>query len=358
MAVLLVLSSHLSINVHMDGSVTVLTSTWMTVLLVLSTHLSTNVHMDDSVIQVLSTNISTNVHIDDSVTVLTSTWMAVLLVLSWYISTNVHMDGSVTEKQKDMPNMESFEELQRTVITQNKRISSLERRVSDLEKTIVRQSTESESQENITIHKQSQIPAYQRTHHQHPYTNFNFLRALRVFQGKEGKTSKISAARFTKEPKCEKLIRRGRLLAPLTTPTTLPSSSNSLAFYAYLSKAIPAFVGHHIITFDVMVTNVGNGYHPYTGIFIAPRAGIYVFAWTIRMYGSSFHTTELVVNSNVVGAVYLNPSSNIDGSVSNVVVVHVNKGDDVYIRTGDDRNSGDIMSHSWGRSSFAGWMLP
>ncbi|XP_062601954.1 uncharacterized protein LOC134263581 [Saccostrea cucullata] len=284
-------------------------------------------------------------------------WRSVVNILNDLQNTiNIQNERiSLLEKQRDMPNMGSFEELQRIIITQNKRISSLERQVNDLEETIISQSRASESQGNTTTHKQSKIPAHQRKHHQHPSSSFNFLRPPRVFQGKERTTSKIS--RFTKKPKCEKLLRGGRLLAPLTTPTTSPSPSNTVAFYAYLSKTIPAFVGHHIITFDVMVTNVGNGYHPYTGIFIAPRAGIYVFAWTIRMYGSSSHTTELVVNSNVVGAVFLNPLSHIDGSVSNVVAVHVNKGDDVYIRTGDDRNSGDIMSHSWGRSSFTGWML-
>ncbi|XP_062591678.1 uncharacterized protein LOC134253181 [Saccostrea cucullata] len=264
---------------------------------------------------------------------------------------------SLLEKQRDMPNMGSLEELQRIVTAQNKRISSLERRVYDLEEIIISQSKASESQANITSHKQPKISVYQQIRHQHPRTSFNLFKPPNVFQGKEGIASKISASRFTKDPKCEKLIRRGRLLAPLTTPTILPSSSNTVAFYAYLSKTIPAFVGHHIITFDVMITNVGNGYHPHTGIFIAPRAGIYVFAWTVRMFGTSFHTTELVVNSNVVGAVYLNPASNIDGSVSNVVV-HVYKGDDVYIRTGDDRNSGNKESYSWGRSSFSGWMLP
>jgi hypothetical protein len=49
--------------------------------------------------------------------------------------------------------------------------------------------------------------------------------------------------------------------------------------------------------------------------------------------------------------------SHVIAGVSNTVVVHVNQGDDVFIRTGDIYNNGDIESNPFGRSSFAGWML-
>lgn len=130
----------------------------------------------------------------------------------------------------------------------------------------------------------------------------------------------------------------------------------SVAFYAYFSSNIPASSAYHILAFDKVITNVGNAYHPHSGSFLAPRSGLYVFTWTIRLWGPRYHTTELLVNNNVVNSIYLNPADTIDGGVTGTVVVHVNQGDDVLVRTGIKSN-GDIISDTWGRSSFARWLL-
>lgn len=140
----------------------------------------------------------------------------------------------------------------------------------------------------------------------------------------------------------------------LVQPTTVPLES--VAFYAYFSSNTPASIDHHILTFDTVVTNVGNAYHPHMGTFIAPRSGLYVFTWTIRLYGNNYHSTELLVDNNVVNVIYFNPQDNIDGSVTGTAVVHVNQGDDVMVRTGSP-NGGEIKSYPNGRSSFAGWSL-
>jgi hypothetical protein len=106
-----------------------------------------------------------------------------------------------------------------------------------------------------------------------------------------------------------------------------------------------------------VITNAGNAYHPHTGTFIAPRTGLYVFAWTIQMREATYHSTEILVNNSIKGALYLYPGSHAVGGVSNTVVVHVNQGDDVFIRTGGRYNTGDIESYPFERSSFTGWML-
>lgn len=131
----------------------------------------------------------------------------------------------------------------------------------------------------------------------------------------------------------------------------------TVAFFAYSTSAIPASITHHILIFDNAVTNVGNAYHPHTGTFIAPRSGFYVFTWTIRLNGAMHHTTELLVDNNIINSIYLNPNNAIDGGVTGTVVVRVNQGDDVFVRTGLRYNNGDIKSDSDGRSSFAGWIL-
>lgn len=132
---------------------------------------------------------------------------------------------------------------------------------------------------------------------------------------------------------------------------------NNVAFFAYLSSSTPTSDAHRIIAFDTVITNVGNAYHPHSGTFIAPQSGLYVFTWTIRLYATSYHTTELLVDSSVVNWIYFNPNNNIDGSVTGTAVVHVNQGDDVLIRTGHHYNNGAIISDQDGKSSFAGWIL-
>lgn len=114
-------------------------------------------------------------------------------------------------------------------------------------------------------------------------------------------------------------------------PTTVPV--DTVAFFAYLSMDTPASVAHHILTFDTVITNVGNAYHSYLGTFFAPRTGIYVFTWTIRLTDYSKQTTELLVNNNVINWIYFNSNDSVDGSVTGTAVVQVNQGDDVLIRT-------------------------
>lgn len=130
----------------------------------------------------------------------------------------------------------------------------------------------------------------------------------------------------------------------------------NVAFYAYFSTNIPASSAFHILAFDKVITNVGHAYHPHSGTFIAPTSGLYVFTWTIRLYGQNHQTTELLVNNIVVNSIYLNPVNNIDGGVTGTVVVQVNQGDDVLVRTGIT-SVGEIISSASGRSSFAGWLL-
>jgi hypothetical protein len=107
----------------------------------------------------------------------------------------------------------------------------------------------------------------------------------------------------------------------------------------------------------VVKTNQGNAYHPTTGVFMVPQTGIYVFTWTIRIDGSRSHSTQLVVNTESVGIVHLNAGGTGIGEVTGIVVVHVNTGDDVFVRTHENYNSGFISSDVAGRSSFAGWKL-
>lgn len=96
---------------------------------------------------------------------------------------------------------------------------------------------------------------------------------------------------------------------------------------------------------------------PSHGYIHRSEVGLYVFTWTIRLWGHRYHNTELLVDNNVVHITFFNPANVVDGSVTGIVVVHVDEGDDVLVRTGSQLNVGDIGNDYKGRSSFAGWIL-
>ncbi|XP_062592072.1 uncharacterized protein LOC134253560 [Saccostrea cucullata] len=148
--------------------------------------------------------------------------------------------------------------------------------------------------------------------------------------------------------------RQERLLA-VPTSTSLPSSM--IAFHAYMSSTLKSPGGNQILKFDVVKTNAGNGYHPSTGVFIAPESGLYVFSWTLRVRNNADHASELVVNNDVYDILYMYAHTH-DGHVTGIIVADVQSGDDVYVRIkAACSNHGDVWSDVCGHSSFKGWKI-
>lgn len=110
---------------------------------------------------------------------------------------------------------------------------------------------------------------------------------------------------------------------PRIQPTA--KSIKKVAFFAFSTSMIHEPAYNHTLVFDNAVTNIGNAYNTQSGKFIAPNYGLYVFTWTISIWGPSYHTTELLVDNSVVHAVFLNPGNVIDGTVNGTAVVHVTK---------------------------------
>lgn len=143
----------------------------------------------------------------------------------------------------------------------------------------------------------------------------------------------------------------------LTPPST---SHNGVAFYAYMSSILPSPSTEHVLVFDVAKTNIGNAYHPSTGVFIVPESGVYVFTWTFRIGGNQDHSIQLMVNREDVGSIYLYTISGVESEATGIVVTHVNAGDDVFVRTHSTLQIGTghfIQSNIYGRTSFAGWKI-
>lgn len=130
-----------------------------------------------------------------------------------------------------------------------------------------------------------------------------------------------------------------------------------VAFYAYMSGPLAHPGGHHTLVFDVCKTNEGNGYQAHLGVFMVPKYGTYFFSWTISSWTSSQHSTELVVNNQAHGAIYLDTRNIGRECVSGNLILKLNEQDEVFIRTRDGYNVGEIYSDVYSRSSLSGFQI-
>ena len=116
----------------------------------------------------------------------------------------------------------------------------------------------------------------------------------------------------------------------------------------------------YTIKFDTTVTNIGNHYNAYSGVFTASQHGVYVFTWNLYCDGNGgLIYSQLVVNSDVVGAMVTNAGGNdYARTTTGVVVVEINNGDIVFVRI-DPTNlhKFNLFSHTDFRSTFSGWKL-
>ncbi|XP_062588227.1 uncharacterized protein LOC134249885 [Saccostrea cucullata] len=175
--------------------------------------------------------------------------------------------------------------------------------------------------------------------------------------GNTGNETSLVHQREVKQRKS--LISAQKRLLTGIQPTSSPFP-DVVAFSSYISTHETHLTEDHTIKFDKIVTNIGNHYNPHSGLFTAPQHGVYVFTWSLYCAVDGYIFSHLVVNSNVVGAMFTTAQGATNYRATTwTVVVEVNKDDVVYIRTLPNGNShsGSLYSGVNYRSSFNGWRL-
>ncbi|XP_056016181.1 heavy metal-binding protein HIP-like [Ostrea edulis] len=128
----------------------------------------------------------------------------------------------------------------------------------------------------------------------------------------------------------------------------------AIAFHARMSSNLQN-CGTSVVVFGRVTLNSGSAYNGKTGIFTAPRDGIYSFTWTILTTPGSYFNTETVINGNVVGYNLANGkvSSSHYESSSTTAVIRMKKKDKVWIRTYGGNGKMHILTacHSLGFNS-------
>ncbi|CAC5396758.1 unnamed protein product [Mytilus coruscus] len=107
------------------------------------------------------------------------------------------------------------------------------------------------------------------------------------------------------------------------------------AFTAILKTNIRVNV-NYIFKFDKIEVNQGNNYKSETGVFTAPRNGLYHFSCTIQVNRAGNKYFFLMKNSSIYLRGYI-VNTNY-GSQTKSMIMDLEKGDYVYVKSGSNYN--------------------
>ncbi|KAG7263853.1 hypothetical protein CRUP_022467, partial [Coryphaenoides rupestris] len=126
-----------------------------------------------------------------------------------------------------------------------------------------------------------------------------------------------------------------------------------IAFYVGLKNP---HEGYEVLRFDDVVTNLGNHYDPTTGKFSCQASGIYYFTYHVLMRGGDGTSmwADLCKNGQVrASAIAQDADQNYDYA-SNSVVLHLDSGDEIYVKLdGGKAHGGNNNKYS----TFSGFLL-
>lgn len=107
------------------------------------------------------------------------------------------------------------------------------------------------------------------------------------------------------------------------------------------------------LVFDAIISNVGNGYNPRTGVFTAPMNGAYVFYVSCIEYERQDLRLEIVLN-NVSKVRTLAYGGTDYQTGTNMVVLNLREGDNVWVKHYLGRG---YYSKSIPLTTFTGFMI-
>lgn len=129
--------------------------------------------------------------------------------------------------------------------------------------------------------------------------------------------------------------------------------TDPIAFYSTLRKTYSQMSPHQIIPFELSYANVGNGYDTNFGLFQAPVSGYYQFVLTSQANPNSYMVNlEMVRNGNMLCRAH---AATYGQEGYCVAMVHLNKGDDVWVRHYDGQ--GTYLYYGQNVPSFSGHLI-
>ncbi|KAK7507755.1 hypothetical protein BaRGS_00000720, partial [Batillaria attramentaria] len=141
--------------------------------------------------------------------------------------------------------------------------------------------------------------------------------------------------------------------------TTLEAKFNAaskvVAFYVRISADTTTLAAKGNLIYDVIVTNIGDGYDSSTGQFTAPVSGTYVFLVNCMAADSLFQ--ELVIfldGQRVAGCVSHRPATKEWDLGTSFLTVHLNAGQKVWTKNWSS-GATQIRGADW--QTFSGFLI-
>ncbi|XP_060579761.1 heavy metal-binding protein HIP-like [Ruditapes philippinarum] len=138
------------------------------------------------------------------------------------------------------------------------------------------------------------------------------------------------------------------------------SSTGFVAFTAYLDHPLKGLNPVTTIKFNKIITNSGNGYNTFTGIFTAPVSGIYFITYTFECSLKQTNVRLMKDDLNIVDAVvYADVDSGIyrQGMATNSAVIEVTAGQSIWLETIYDYDAEIFSSEDYRYVTFTGFLL-
>lgn len=105
---------------------------------------------------------------------------------------------------------------------------------------------------------------------------------------------------------------------------------------------------NEVVKFDKVWTNIGNGYDSSSGVFTAPRGGVYQFSCSAMTASNKTLRLHLMKNDQRTVGLYPGQSGHNMGTLS--MVLQLKKGDRVYMK---HPTSGENSLYSESGSNFS-----
>ncbi|XP_045191033.2 heavy metal-binding protein HIP-like [Mercenaria mercenaria] len=137
-------------------------------------------------------------------------------------------------------------------------------------------------------------------------------------------------------------------------------SGQSVAFTAYLDHQIKELNPGTTIKCNQIISNYGNGYNKFTGIFTAPISGTYFTTFTIQAGVKKTNVRLLKDGQNVVGAVvHADPYSDSyrQTMASNSAVINLTAGQSLWLETIYDHDAELFSLEGYRYVTFTGFLL-
>eukprot|EP00058_Branchiostoma_floridae_P009985 XP_002595473.1 hypothetical protein BRAFLDRAFT_69141 [Branchiostoma floridae] len=141
--------------------------------------------------------------------------------------------------------------------------------------------------------------------------------------------------------------------APGTSPPTPPVVAFSVARTTKLEK--PS--SNTVVTYDVVLSNVGGAYSQERGKFVATVGGVYFFTFTgmtLYLPNAIYFLCLMKNGAKMVSLLEINDQQSNGQSSSNSAILQLQPGDEVWVELGSDRS---LYSDSGKYLTFSGFLI-